>query len=75
VDEQLVRTYEAMAPPMAATALKELANANSDVAVGLLAAMSPKKAARVLDQLVPLDPRLAGGMSERLGMRKKEGAR
>jgi hypothetical protein len=37
--------------------------------------MAPKKAARVLDQLVPLDAKLAGDVSEKLGMRKKEGAK
>jgi hypothetical protein len=75
VDEQLVRTFEAMTPVTAATALQELAKTNFDVAVGLLAAMAPKRAARVLDQLVPLDAKMAGDVSEKLGMRKKEGAK
>jgi len=72
VDEQLVRTFEAMDPTQASRALQELAKTNFDVAVGLLASMAPKKAARLLDQLVPLDTKLSGDLSERLGMRDKE---
>jgi len=72
VDEQLVRTYEAMDPIQASRGLQELAKTNFDVAVGLLASMAPKKAARLLDQLVPLDVKLSGDLSERLGMRDKE---
>ena len=75
VSEQLVRTYEAMTPVAAATALKELAQTNMDVAILLTASMTPKKAARVLDQLVPLDAKMAGDISEKLGLQKKEGAR
>lgn len=73
VDAQLVKTFEAMQPNNASLALQELAKINFDVAVGLLAVMSPKKAARVMDQVVLLpDVKLAGDLSERLGMKKKE---
>ena len=51
-------------------ALKELAAQNMDVAVALLAGMAPKKAARVMDQLAPLDAKLAGRLSERVGLSK-----
>jgi chromosome segregation ATPase len=75
VDEQLIRTYEAMTPAAAARALAALASTNSEVAAILLASMTPKKAAKLLDQLVPLEPKLAGDMSERVGTRTKEETR
>ena len=75
VDEQLVRTFEAMDPIQASLALQELSKTNFDVAVGLMASMAPKKAARLLDQLVPLDVKLSGDISERLGLREREPAK
>ena len=72
VDDQLIRTYEAMEPVAASRALQELAKTNFDIAVGLMASMNPKKAARVMDQLVPLDTKLSGDLSERIGLIKKE---
>jgi len=74
VDEQLVRTFEAMDPIQASRALQELAKTNFEVAVGLMASMAPKRAARLLDQLVPLDVKLSGDLSERLGLRDKNAA-
>ena len=68
VDAQLVRTYEAMDPVQGARALRELAALNQEVAVGLLAVMQPKKAARHMDQLAILDAKLAGRLSERVGI-------
>lgn len=70
LDPQLTRTYEAMDPVPGARALKELAQRNQDVAVSLLASMQPKKAAKLMDQLTPLDAPLAGRLSERVGLTK-----
>ena len=39
-----------------------------EVAVALLAGMIPKKAGKLMDQLAPLDAKLAGRLSERVGM-------
>jgi len=36
--------------------------------VALLAGMTPKKAGKLMDQLAPLDAKLAGRLSERVGM-------
>ena len=61
----------AMLAPMAGVsdrALRELAALNQEVAVGLLAVMQPKKAARHMDQLAILDAKLAGRLSERVGI-------
>ena len=68
IDPQIIRTYEAMEPAPGAQSLKELAGQNMEVAVALLAGMTPKKAAKVMDQLAPLDAKLAGRLSERIGM-------
>lgn len=70
IDPQIVRTYEAMDPAAGAQAMKELADQNLDVAVALLAGMAPKKAAKLMDQLAPLDAKLAGRLSERVGLSK-----
>ena len=70
LDPQLTRTYEAMDPVPGSRALKELAQRNQDVAVSLLAAMQPKKAAKLMDQLTALDAPLAGKLSERVGLTK-----
>lgn len=70
IDPQIIRTYEAMDPTAGAQALKELANQNLDVAVALLAGMTPKKAGKLMDQLAPLDAKLAGRLSERIGTSK-----
>ncbi|WP_291272323.1 hypothetical protein [Geothrix sp.] len=70
IDTQIIRTYEAMEPAAGAQAMKELAGQNMDVAVALLAGMTPKKAARLMDQLAPLDAKLAGRLSERVGLSK-----
>lgn len=70
IDPQIIRTYEAMDPTAGAQAMKELAGQNLDVAVALLAGMAPKKAAKLMDQLAPLDAKLAGRLSERVGMSK-----
>jgi flagellar motility protein MotE (MotC chaperone) len=75
VGDQLIRTYEAMEPNSASLALEELAKTNMDVAVTLLASIAPKKAARILDQLVQSDARLTGILSERVGLRRKEEAK
>jgi len=72
VTDQLVRTYEAMDPNSASLALEELAKTNMDVAVTLLASISPKKAAQILNQLVQSDARLTGLLSERVGLRRRE---
>jgi len=72
VGDQLIRTYEAMEPTSASLALEELAKTNLDVAVTLMASISPKKAARILDQLVQSDARLTGILSERVGLRRKD---
>lgn len=71
IDPQLIRTYEAMDPVAGAQALKELAAQNMDVAVSLVAGMTPKKAAKLMDQLALLDAKLAGRVSERVGLSKK----
>jgi flagellar motility protein MotE (MotC chaperone) len=70
IDPQIIRTYEAMEPAAGAQALRELAGQNLEVAVALLAGMAPKKAARLMDQLAPLDAKLAGRLSERVGLSK-----
>ena len=70
IDPQIIRTYEAMDPAAGAQAMKELAGQNQEVAVALLAGMAPKKAAKLLDQLAPLDAKLAGRLSEKVGMSK-----
>jgi flagellar motility protein MotE (MotC chaperone) len=70
IDIQIVRTYESMDPVSGAKALKELAGLNQEVAVSLVATMQPKKAAKLMDQLAILDARLAGKLSERVGLSK-----
>lgn len=70
IDPQIIRTYEAMDPTAGAQALKELAAQNLEVAVALLAGMTPKKAGKLMDQLAPLDAKLAGRLSERVGLSK-----
>jgi flagellar motility protein MotE (MotC chaperone) len=70
IDPQIIRTYEAMDPTAGAQAMKELASQNLEVAVALLAGMTPKKAGKLMDQLAPLDAKLAGRLSERVGMSK-----
>ncbi len=70
IDPQIIRTYEAMDPASGASAMKELAGQNLDVAVSLLAGMTPKKAAKLMDQLALLDAKLAGRLSERVGLSK-----
>ena len=70
IDPQLIRTYEAMDPTAGAQAMKELAGQNMEVAVALLAGMTPKKAGKLMDQLAPLDAKLAGRLSEKVGMSK-----
>lgn len=70
LDPQLTRTYEAMDPAAGAQALKELASVNTDVAVSLLGSMAPKKAGKLMDQLAALDAKLAGRLSERVGLTK-----
>jgi len=74
VEEQLVRTYEAMDPIAASKALKELAGVNQDVAIGLLVAMQPKRVARLFDQMANDDAKLTAALSEQVGKRKKEEA-
>ena len=71
IDPQLIRTYEAMDPVAGAPALRELAKQNQDVAVALLAGMTPKKAAKLMDQLAILDAALAGRLSEKVGLSRK----
>ncbi len=68
IDPQIIRTYEAMDPAAGAQAIKELAGQNMEVAVALLAGMTPKKAGKLMDQLAPLDAKLAGRLTERVGM-------
>ena len=70
IDPQIIRTYEAMEPAAGAQAMKELAGQNMEVAVALLAGMAPKKAAKLMDQLAPLDAKLTGRLSERVGLSK-----
>jgi flagellar motility protein MotE (MotC chaperone) len=70
IDPQLIRTYENMDPLAGSKALKELAHINQDVSVSLLAGMQPKKAARILDQLTPVDAKLAAVLSEKVGLSK-----
>jgi len=43
---------------------------NQEVAVSLVATMQPKKAAKLMDQLSLLDAKLAGRLSERVGLTK-----
>ena len=74
IDPQIIRTYEAMDPAAGAAAMKELAAQNMDVAVALLAGMTPKKAGKLMDQLAPLDAKLAGRLSERVGLSKPKEA-
>ena len=74
IDPQIIRTYEAMEPAAGAVAMKELASQNLAVAVALLAGMAPKKAAKLMDQLAPLDAKLAGRLSERVGLSKPKEA-
>jgi len=74
LDPQLVRTYEAMTAEPGAKALKELASINQEVAVGLVGSMQAKKAARLMDQLALVDAKLAGKLSERVGLTKAPAA-
>lgn len=74
IDPQIIHTYEAMDPASSAQAMKELAGQNLDVAVSLLGGMAPKKAAKLMDQLALLDAKLAGLLSERVGLSKPQGA-
>jgi len=74
IDLQIIRTFEAMEPAAGAQAMKELAGQNLEVAVALLAGMAPKKAAKLMDQLAPLDAKLAGRLSERVGLSKPKEA-
>lgn len=74
IDPQIVRTYEAMDPTSGSRALKEMAAINQDVSVSLLSAMAPKKAAKLMDQLALLDAKLAGKLSERVGLTKNQAA-
>jgi len=74
IDPQIIRTFEAMEPAAGAQAMKELASQNMDVAVALLAGMTPKKAAKLMDQLAPLDAKLTGRLSERVGLSKPKEA-
>ncbi len=71
IDPQIIRTYEAMDPTAGAQAMKELAGQNMEVAVALLAGMTPKKAGKLMDALAVLPEggaKLAGRLSERVGM-------
>ena len=70
IDPQIIRTYEAMDPTAGAQAMKELAAQNMEVAVALVAGMVPKKAAKLMDQLAPLDAKLAGRLSEKVSLSK-----
>ena len=70
IDPQLIRTYEAMDPIAGSKAMQELAVLNQEVAVALLAGMQPKKAARLLDQLAPVNAKLAALLSEKVGLTK-----
>ena len=72
LNDNLIRTYEAMTPAAASEALEELAKSNLDTAVALMGSMAPKKAAKIFDQLVNADPKLIATLSERIGKRKKE---
>ena len=74
LDPQLTRTYEAMDPAAGAQALKELAALNPEVAVSLLGSMTPKKAGKLMDQLAALDAKLAGRLSEKVGLSKPKDA-
>ncbi len=71
IDPQLIKTYEAMDPVPGAQALKELAAQNMDVAVALVSGMQAKKAAKLMDQLAILDAKLAGRLSEKVGLSRK----
>ena len=73
IDPQIIRTYEAMDPTAGAQAMKELAGQNLEVAVALLAGMTPKKAGKLMDALAVIPEggaKLAGRLSERVGMSK-----
>jgi flagellar motility protein MotE (MotC chaperone) len=70
IEPQLIRTYEAMDPIAGAKAMQELAVLNQEVAVALLGGMQPKKAARLLDQLAPMNAKLAALLSEKVGLSK-----
>jgi flagellar motility protein MotE (MotC chaperone) len=70
LDTKLIQTYEAMDPLPGAQALRELAGINMEVAVSLVGAMQPKKAAKLMDQLATLDAKLAGRISEKVGTTK-----
>jgi len=74
IDKQIIDTYNAMDPTAGAQAIKELAAQNMEVAVALLAGMTPKKAAKLMDALAPLDAKLAGRLSEKIGMSKPKDA-
>jgi flagellar motility protein MotE (MotC chaperone) len=74
IDPQIIRTYEAMDPAAGAQAMVELAGQNMEVAVALLAGMTPKKAGKLMDQLAPLNAKLAGRLSERVGLSRPKPA-
>jgi len=70
VDPQLVRTTEAMDPMAGAKSIKEMAGINMELTTGLLGAMQPKKAAKLMDQLAVIDAPLAGKLMEKVGKTK-----
>jgi len=72
VDPQLVRTTEAMEPAAGAKSVKEMAALNIDLTTGLLGAMTPKKAAKLLDQMAVIDAPLAGRLMERVAKSKPQ---
>jgi flagellar motility protein MotE (MotC chaperone) len=74
IEPQLIRTYEAMDPVAGAKAVKEMAAIDQGMTVSLLAGMQAKKAAKLLDQLTPLDAKLAGLLSDKVGLSKPKAA-
>ena len=70
IEPKLIQMYEKMDPIPGAQALRELARLNQDVAVSLLAGMQAKKAAGLLNQLAPVDTKLAAVLSEKVGLSK-----
>ena len=70
IEPKLILMYEKMDPIPGAQALRELARLNQEVAVSLLAGMQAKKSAGLLNQLAPVDTKLAAVLSEKVGLSK-----
>ena len=64
--EKVVKSYQAMKPENAASALGELFKKNSEAAIRIFTAMDLSRAAKIWDVMASEDPKLAAEISEEL---------